>query len=84
MIETVIHLEAVTRVFVTDEIETHALAGIDLDRSIHLFDGRIVDRPPADSGGMSGERPLATARERNASAVAYKNPLDYRGYLIYE
>ena len=84
MIETVIHLEAVTRVFVTDEAETHALAGIDLDRSIHLFDGRIADRAPADSGGTGGERPLPTARERNAAGAAYKNPVDYRGYLIYE
>ncbi len=31
MPESLIHLEAVTKVFVTDEVETHALAGIHLD-----------------------------------------------------
>jgi putative ABC transport system ATP-binding protein len=31
MPESLIHLEAVTKVFVTDEVETHALSGIDLD-----------------------------------------------------
>src|SRR6202047_1538000 len=31
MAESLIHLEAVTKVFVTDEVETHALAGIHLD-----------------------------------------------------
>jgi putative ABC transport system ATP-binding protein len=31
MIEPLVHMEAVTRVFVTDEVETHALAGIDLE-----------------------------------------------------
>src|ERR1700723_2254296 len=31
MPEPLIHLEAVTKVFVTDEVETHALAGIHLD-----------------------------------------------------
>src|SRR5437016_12104029 len=31
MAEALIHLEAVTKVFVTDEVETHALAGIHLD-----------------------------------------------------
>jgi len=31
MAEPLVHMEGVTRVFVTDEVETHALAGIDLD-----------------------------------------------------
>ena len=31
MAESLIHLEGVTKVFVTDEVETHALAGIHLD-----------------------------------------------------
>jgi putative ABC transport system ATP-binding protein len=31
MAEALIHLEGVTKVFVTDEVETHALAGIHLD-----------------------------------------------------
>src|ERR1700689_1275343 len=31
MSESLIHLQGVTRVFVTDEVETHALEGIDLD-----------------------------------------------------
>jgi putative ABC transport system ATP-binding protein len=31
MPESLIHLDAVTKVFVTDEVETHALAGIHLD-----------------------------------------------------
>ena len=31
MDDTVIHMEALTKVFLTDEIETHALAGIDLE-----------------------------------------------------
>ncbi len=31
MIEPLVHMEAVSRVFVTDEVETHALAGIDLE-----------------------------------------------------
>ena len=31
MTEPLIHMEAVSRVFVTDEVETHALEGIDLD-----------------------------------------------------
>jgi putative ABC transport system ATP-binding protein len=31
MTESLIHLEGVTKVFVTDEVETHALAGIHLD-----------------------------------------------------
>ena len=31
MPESLIHLEAVTKVFVTDEVETHALSGIHLD-----------------------------------------------------
>lgn len=31
MAESLIHLEAVTKVFVTDEVETHALSGIHLD-----------------------------------------------------
>src|SRR5258708_36586614 len=31
MAESLIHLDAVTKVFVTDEVETHALAGIHLD-----------------------------------------------------
>src|ERR1700680_2034389 len=31
MAEALIHLEQVTKVFVTDEVETHALAGIQLD-----------------------------------------------------
>src|SRR3989441_7377096 len=31
MNDSVIHMEAVTKVFLTDEVETHALAGIDLD-----------------------------------------------------
>jgi putative ABC transport system ATP-binding protein len=31
MAEALIHLDAVTKVFVTDEVETHALAGIHLD-----------------------------------------------------
>jgi len=31
MIEPLIHMEAVKKVFVTDEVETHALEGIDLD-----------------------------------------------------
>ena len=31
MADALIHLEAVTKVFVTDEVETHALAGIHLD-----------------------------------------------------
>src|SRR5712692_11729487 len=31
MNDTVIHMEAVTKVFLTDEVETHALAGIDLE-----------------------------------------------------
>jgi len=31
MAETLIHLESVKKVFVTDEVETHALAGIELD-----------------------------------------------------
>ena len=31
MPESLIHLEGVTKVFVTDEVETHALAGIHLD-----------------------------------------------------
>ena len=31
MAESLIHLEAVTKVFVTDEVETHALAGVHLD-----------------------------------------------------
>ncbi len=31
MPEPLIHLEAVTKVFVTDEVETHALSGIHLD-----------------------------------------------------
>ena len=31
MSESLIHLEGVTKVFVTDEVETHALAGIHLD-----------------------------------------------------
>jgi len=31
MAEALIHLESVTKVFVTDEVETHALAGIHLD-----------------------------------------------------
>jgi putative ABC transport system ATP-binding protein len=31
MADSLIHLEAVTKVFVTDEVETHALAGIHLD-----------------------------------------------------
>ena len=29
--DTVIHLEGVKKVFLTDEVETHALAGIDLE-----------------------------------------------------
>jgi len=31
MPEPLIHMEAVSKVFVTDEVETHALEGIDLD-----------------------------------------------------
>ena len=31
MPEPLIHLDAVTKVFVTDEVETHALSGIHLD-----------------------------------------------------
>src|SRR5260370_22070465 len=31
MAEPLIHLDGVTKVFVTDEVETHALAGIHLD-----------------------------------------------------
>jgi putative ABC transport system ATP-binding protein len=31
MSESLIHLESVTKVFVTDEVETHALAGVHLD-----------------------------------------------------
>jgi putative ABC transport system ATP-binding protein len=31
MSEPLIHMEAVTKVFITDEVETHALAGIDLE-----------------------------------------------------
>ena len=31
MMEPLVHMEAVSRVFVTDEVETHALAGIDLE-----------------------------------------------------
>src|SRR5438094_5687889 len=31
MNDSVIHMEAVTKVFLTDEVETHALAGIDLE-----------------------------------------------------
>jgi putative ABC transport system ATP-binding protein len=31
MLEPLIHLESVTKVFVTDEVETHALAGVHLD-----------------------------------------------------
>src|SRR5216110_3061984 len=31
MDDTVIHMEALTKVFLTDEVETHALAGIDLE-----------------------------------------------------
>src|SRR5579863_9749730 len=31
MAESLIHLDAVTKVFVTDEVETHALSGIHLD-----------------------------------------------------
>jgi putative ABC transport system ATP-binding protein len=31
MTEALIHLESVTKVFVTDEVETHALAGVHLD-----------------------------------------------------
>ena len=31
MSDSVIHMEAVTKVFLTDEVETHALAGIDLE-----------------------------------------------------
>ena len=31
MTESLIHLESVTKVFVTDEVETHALAGVHLD-----------------------------------------------------
>src|SRR5246500_4674866 len=31
MAESLIHLEGVTKVFVTDEVETHALSGIHLD-----------------------------------------------------
>ena len=31
MADSLIHLEGVTKVFVTDEVETHALAGIHLD-----------------------------------------------------
>ena len=42
--ESLIHLDGVTKVFVTDEVETHALAGIHLDikkRRI-CFDRRTV------------------------------------------
>ena len=31
MPESLIHLESVTKVFVTDEVETHALSGIQMD-----------------------------------------------------
>ncbi len=31
MPESLIHLQGVTKIFVTDEVETHALAGIDMD-----------------------------------------------------
>ena len=31
MNDSVIHLEGVKKVFLTDEVETHALAGIDLE-----------------------------------------------------
>ena len=32
MSDTVIHMEGVKKVFLTDEVETHALAGIDRHR----------------------------------------------------
>ena len=38
MTESLIHLEGVTKVFYTEEIETHALAGIHLD----IFPGEFV------------------------------------------
>ena len=82
--DVLIRLDGVTKVFYTDEVETHALAGIHLeirngesvmqllqelhragatiamvthdpryarhaDRSIHLFDGRIVEENVAEA-----------------------------------
>ena len=41
--DTLIHLDGVTKVFVTDEVETHALSGIHLN--IHAGRVRLDSRP---------------------------------------
>src|SRR5258707_3059683 len=43
MPESLIHLESVTKVFVTDEVETHALAGIQMD--IHKGEDVSISGP---------------------------------------
>ena len=44
---TLIHLDGVTKVFFTDEVETHALAGIHLEIKPGYI--AIADRPAAAS-----------------------------------
>src|SRR6204780_2511807 len=49
MPEPLIHLEAVTKVFVTDEVETHALSGIELD----IKKGEYISIAGPSVGGKS-------------------------------
>jgi len=53
--EALIHLESVTKVFVTDEVETHALAGIHLDiNKVNTWRSRVVGLREVDAAGDSG------------------------------
>ena len=57
-----IHLESVTKVFVTDEVETHALAGIHLESEGRIrLDRRSLGLRQVHAAGDSGLARLAAA-----------------------
>ena len=63
--ETLIHLDNVTKVFVTDEVETHALAGIHIDiktRRVRLHLGAVGLRKIYSAGHS---RPAGFAERRH-------------------
>ena len=60
--KTLIHLENVTKVFYTDEVETHALSGIHLDISEGEYAARWPDRRDAANRRCSRSSACSTPR----------------------
>jgi len=62
MNDSVIHLDGVKKVFLTDEVETHALAGIDLE----IKRGQYISISGPSGCASNGDRGWLAGRFRDA------------------